>query len=141
MVPGKAGAARARARARLQSEIRAFLGGRGYEEVETPSLVPAPGMEPHIRAFEAPFVPEGGGAPPRGGPGARVRGRARGRALRRRLLPDLRGRGRARPRLAAPHLPPRLARAPGGALEAQGGRPPGRGALRALRRRRRARQR
>jgi lysyl-tRNA synthetase class 2 len=30
--------------------------------VETPCLVPAPGMEPHIDAFEAPFRPEGGGA-------------------------------------------------------------------------------
>jgi len=29
--------------------------------VETPCLVPAPGMEPHIHAFEAAFVPEGGG--------------------------------------------------------------------------------
>lgn len=54
--------ARARARARLAREIRAHLTGRGYEEVETPCLVPAPGMEPHIQAFEAPFVPEGGGA-------------------------------------------------------------------------------
>jgi lysyl-tRNA synthetase class 2 len=52
----------ARARARLQAEVRAFLAGRGYEEVETPCLVPAPGMEPHLDAFHAPFVPEGGGA-------------------------------------------------------------------------------
>ena len=51
----------ARARARLQAEVRAFLAGRGYEEVETPCLVPAPGMEPHLDAFHAPFVPEGGG--------------------------------------------------------------------------------
>jgi len=53
----------ARARAKLQAAIRAFLGARGFEEVETPYLVPAPGMEPHIDAFHAPFVPEGGGAP------------------------------------------------------------------------------
>ncbi len=53
----------ARARARLSRAVRDFLGARGYEEVETPCLVPAPGMEPHIAAFEAPFVPEGGGAP------------------------------------------------------------------------------
>jgi elongation factor P--(R)-beta-lysine ligase len=53
----------ARARARLARETRRILGGLGYEEVETPCLVPAPGMEPHIQAFEAPFVPEGGGAP------------------------------------------------------------------------------
>ena len=26
--------------------------------MDTPLLVPTPGMEPHITAFEAPFVPE-----------------------------------------------------------------------------------
>ncbi len=51
----------ARARARLAAATRDFLGGLGYEEVETPCLVPAPGMEPHLSPFEAPFVPEGGG--------------------------------------------------------------------------------
>jgi lysyl-tRNA synthetase class 2 len=54
--------ANARARARLQAEVRRTLGAMGYEEVETPCLVPAPGMEPHIQAFEAEFAPEGGGA-------------------------------------------------------------------------------
>ncbi len=53
----------ARARARLSATVRATLGGLGYEEVETPCLVPAPGTEVHIHAFEAAFVPEGGGAP------------------------------------------------------------------------------
>ncbi|HTN53504.1 MAG TPA: EF-P lysine aminoacylase EpmA [Anaeromyxobacter sp.] len=53
--------ANARTRARLAAEVRRFLQDRGYEEVETPCLVPAPGMEPHIQAFEAPFLPEGGG--------------------------------------------------------------------------------
>jgi lysyl-tRNA synthetase class 2 len=53
----------ARARSRLQGALRAHLSARGFDEVETPGLVPAPGMEPHIRAFEAPFVPEAGGAP------------------------------------------------------------------------------
>jgi lysyl-tRNA synthetase class 2 len=52
----------ARARARLCAEVRRTLGAMGYEEVETPCLVPAPGMEPHIQAFEAEFVPEAGGA-------------------------------------------------------------------------------
>src|SRR5512141_793399 len=52
----------ARARARLHAAVRAFLTGRGFEEVETPCLVPAPGMEPHIDAFAAPFLPEGGGS-------------------------------------------------------------------------------
>ena len=48
----------ARARQVLQRAIRARLEALGYQEVETPLLVPAPGMEPHIRAFEVPFVPE-----------------------------------------------------------------------------------
>lgn len=51
----------ARARARMQGALRSHLAARGFDEVETPCLVPAPGMEPHIAAFEAPFVPEGGG--------------------------------------------------------------------------------
>ncbi len=53
----------ARARARLSRAVRETLGALGYEEVETPCLVPAPGMEPHIQAFETAFAPEGGGAP------------------------------------------------------------------------------
>jgi len=48
----------ARARQVLQRTIRASLEALGYHEVETPLLVPAPGMEPHIRAFEVPFLPE-----------------------------------------------------------------------------------
>ena len=51
----------ARARARMQAAVREFLTQRGFEEVETPCLVPAPGMEPHIDAFCAPYLPEGGG--------------------------------------------------------------------------------
>ncbi len=51
----------ARARARLAAEVRRTLGALGYEEVETPCLVPAPGMEPHVQAFETAFAPEGGG--------------------------------------------------------------------------------
>ncbi len=53
----------ARARAQLQAVVRERLGALGYEEVETPCLVPVPAMEPHLHAFEAPFVPEGGGPP------------------------------------------------------------------------------
>jgi len=48
----------ARARQTLQRTLRERLGALGYLEVETPLLVPAPGMEPHITAFEVPFVPE-----------------------------------------------------------------------------------
>jgi lysyl-tRNA synthetase class 2 len=50
--------AAARSRACLYQALRAYFSAQGFEEVETPCLVPAPGMEPHIRAFEAPFVPE-----------------------------------------------------------------------------------
>jgi lysyl-tRNA synthetase class 2 len=42
----------------LYAALRRFFVGNGYLEVETPLLVPTPGMEPHINAFEAPFVPE-----------------------------------------------------------------------------------
>ncbi len=45
----------------MHAAVRAFLARRGFEEVETPYLVPAPGMEPHIDAFGASYVPEGGG--------------------------------------------------------------------------------
>jgi len=42
----------------LHAALRRFFAGQGYLEVETPLLVPTPGMEPHITAFEVPFVPE-----------------------------------------------------------------------------------
>lgn len=42
----------------LYASVRAELGARGYLEVETPCLLSAPGMEPHITAFEAAFRPE-----------------------------------------------------------------------------------
>ena len=47
-----------RARRTLIQGLRSALDLLGYEEVETPSLVPAPGMEPHIAPFETPFVQE-----------------------------------------------------------------------------------
>ena len=52
-----------RRRARLLAETRTFFTGRGYCEVETPALVPAPGMEVHLAAFRTEFRPilgEGG---------------------------------------------------------------------------------
>jgi lysyl-tRNA synthetase class 2 len=52
----------ARARTKLSAVVRAFFAERDYDEVETPCLVPAPGMEPHIDAFCALFAPERGGA-------------------------------------------------------------------------------
>lgn len=51
----------ARARARLYGALRTYFVARGYLEVETPCLVPAPGMEPHIDPFETAFIPEMGG--------------------------------------------------------------------------------
>ncbi len=48
----------ARARARLYAAVRRYFAAQDFDEVETPCLVPAPGLEPHIRAFEVPFVPE-----------------------------------------------------------------------------------
>jgi lysyl-tRNA synthetase class 2 len=47
-----------RARQTMYAALRAFFLARGFEEVETPLLVAAPGMEPHIQAFEVPFIPE-----------------------------------------------------------------------------------
>lgn len=47
-----------RARARLNAALREWFAAHGYLEVETPALVPAAGMEPHINPFEVPFVPE-----------------------------------------------------------------------------------
>jgi lysyl-tRNA synthetase class 2 len=55
----------ATARARLMELVRFRLGARGYLEVETPALVRAPGMEPHITAFETDFVAEMQGSGPR----------------------------------------------------------------------------
>ena len=48
----------ARARAQLCELIRFRLSAGGYLEVETPALVPMPGMEPHITAFESDYRPE-----------------------------------------------------------------------------------
>ena len=57
-MPNSSQWAAVRARQVLQLAVRDQLQALGYQEVETPLLVPAPGMEPHIRAFEVPFVPE-----------------------------------------------------------------------------------
>jgi lysyl-tRNA synthetase class 2 len=52
------------ARARLTAATREFLTTRGYREVETPCLVPAPGMEVHLRGFRSGYEPHlGQGAP------------------------------------------------------------------------------
>ncbi len=48
------------ARQEVYAALRTFLASEGYQEVETPALVGAPGMEPHIDAFAVPFAPQMG---------------------------------------------------------------------------------
>lgn len=62
-MPNRKQLTHARARQALYRALRGFFSRRGFEEVETPCLVPTPGMEPHITAFEVPFVPEMHGSP------------------------------------------------------------------------------
>jgi lysyl-tRNA synthetase class 2 len=57
-VPTEAQWRAARARQAMYAALRGFFGAQGYLEVETPCLVPAPGLEPHIDPFEVPFVPQ-----------------------------------------------------------------------------------
>jgi lysyl-tRNA synthetase class 2 len=59
-VPSRAQWAAARARGQLYAALRAFFGRQQYLEVETPCLVPVPGMEPHIDPFETRFTPQTG---------------------------------------------------------------------------------
>ena len=47
------------ARGRLTAATRAHFTGLGYTEVETPALVPSPGAEVHLAAFETAFWPHG----------------------------------------------------------------------------------
>lgn len=44
-------------RAALAATTRTFFAARGYREVETPCLVPVPGMEVHLHAFRSEYVP------------------------------------------------------------------------------------
>lgn len=44
----------------MYAALRAHFGGLDYLEVETPTLLRTPGMEPHIDPFEAPFIPQTG---------------------------------------------------------------------------------
>ena len=57
-MPSEAQWKAARARQAMYAALRSFFGGLGYLEVETPCLVPTPGLEPHIDPFEVPFVPQ-----------------------------------------------------------------------------------
>jgi len=58
-------AAAARARAALARSLRESLAARGYLEVETPTLVPFAGQEPHLDVFETRFHPRWTGGKPR----------------------------------------------------------------------------
>jgi lysyl-tRNA synthetase class 2 len=42
----------------MYAALRSFFGSVGYLEVETPQLVPTPGMEVHIDPFEVRFTPQ-----------------------------------------------------------------------------------
>ncbi|MCD4655532.1 hypothetical protein K8T06_16550, partial [bacterium] len=46
-------------RAKIIRAIRTFFVQQDFLEVETPVLVPSPGMEPHLEPFETLFIPEG----------------------------------------------------------------------------------
>jgi elongation factor P--(R)-beta-lysine ligase len=50
--------AAARSRMQLYASLRRFFEGQGYLEVETPTLVATPGLEPHIDPFQTAFVPQ-----------------------------------------------------------------------------------
>ncbi len=59
------------ARARVLADTRAFFASRGYVEVETPVLVPSPGLDLHLDAYEAQAT--GVSPPPPGSPLAAAR--------------------------------------------------------------------
>src|SRR4051812_12494040 len=44
-------------RAALTAETHRFFTARGFTEVETPCLVPVPGMEVHLQAFRSEYIP------------------------------------------------------------------------------------
>jgi len=44
----------------MYGALRQWFGAAGYLEVETPTLVPTPGLEPHIDPFETTYVPQTG---------------------------------------------------------------------------------
>lgn len=48
----------AKARQTMYAALRSFFAKNGYEEVETPLLVPTPGMEPHIDPFSVAYLPQ-----------------------------------------------------------------------------------
>ncbi|MFO0600811.1 MAG: EF-P lysine aminoacylase EpmA [Myxococcaceae bacterium] len=59
-MPSEAQWRAARARQAMYGALRQWFGAAGYLEVETPTLVPTPGLEPHIDPFETTYVPQTG---------------------------------------------------------------------------------
>lgn len=59
-MPGDSQWRAARARMQMYAALRAHFASLDYLEVETPTLLKQPGMEPHIDPFEAPFIPQTG---------------------------------------------------------------------------------
>ncbi len=60
---------RLRERARIVGEVRAFFASRGFLEVQTPVMVPSPGLDLHLDAFEiSGGDPSGSGSGGRGAP-------------------------------------------------------------------------
>ena len=51
-----------RLRAELIDSVRRFFAENDFLEVETPALVPSPGLELHLRSFATDYVPEAGNA-------------------------------------------------------------------------------
>ena len=57
-MPSQTQWAAAKARQTMYAALRAFFDSQGYLEIETPQLVPTPGMEVHIDPFETHFLPQ-----------------------------------------------------------------------------------
>lgn len=57
-MPSQTQWATAKARQQMYAALRSFFASVGYLEVETPQLVPTPGMEVHIDPFEVRFTPQ-----------------------------------------------------------------------------------
>ena len=85
-----------RRRAALTAATRAFFTARGYQEVETPCLVPVPGMEVHLQAFRSEYLPHLGVGEARTALAAHLPGTGAEAPAGRRRRPGL----RARPGLA-----------------------------------------
>jgi len=59
-MPGEKQWRAAKARMQMYAALRSHFARLNYLEVETPTLLRTPGMEPHIDPFEAPYIPQTG---------------------------------------------------------------------------------